>query len=344
MNLSRNFFIKLQKCKSDKVLLSISLLTDEPNTVNLIPSDDQKLLCQFSNVSGKFEIALDGLIYEGPTELKILPKKPVVVEVTLSSLDLNPELLPVGFRKVRLPEFPLFCRKCDNMLAEVHLDYVVELEEAQEVMETAMGCCRCCGRGDMHCGHLTEPSAKKLLTDKCIPLVLEDYFIPTAITVDRHLVSCSRCSTIFGRKRISEFIEIEPLCADFMESTSNFIIASFFQSLGPYFALRLNQEATNHLLICDYDGTKKMVLGFFSKQYLWLNIKEELKKGHILGFMFNQNEDLLKRDMGPKVYFPLTAIELFLKEVEKNKELIKDLDPGIGIWKKSFFWISEEKL
>ena len=78
-----------------------------------------------------------------------------------------------------------------------------------------------------------------------------------------------------------------------MESASEFVIASFFESLGPYFALRLSQEATNHLLICDYDGTKKMVLGFFSKQYLWLNIKNESKRGNVVGFMFNQNEELL---------------------------------------------------
>ena len=174
MNLPRDFFIKLQRCKSDKVLLSVFLLTDEPSTVKLIPSDNQKLICRFNSASDEFEVALDGLIYDGPTECKIIPKKSLVLEVTLSSLDLNPELLPPGFRKVRLPDFPLFCKKCDNMLAEVHLDYVVELEEAQEVMETAMGCCRCCGRGDMHCGHLTEPSSKKMLMDKCIPLVLED--------------------------------------------------------------------------------------------------------------------------------------------------------------------------
>ena len=41
--------------------------------------------------------------------------------------------------------------------------------------------------------------------------------------------------------------------------------------------------------------------------------------------------------MGPKVYFPSTAIELFLNEVEKNQKLIADFDPGIGIWKVSCF-------
>ncbi|KAE9555301.1 hypothetical protein FO519_001460 [Halicephalobus sp. NKZ332] len=336
MNLPRDFFIKLQKCKSDKVLLSVFLLSDEPGTVNLIPSDDRKLICRVTKASDQFEVILDGLTCEGLSEGQISPKKPLVFEVTLSSLNLDPELLPAGFRKVRLPDFLLFCKKCENMLAEIHDDYVVELEEAQEVMETAMGCCRCCGRGDMHCGHLTEPSSQKMLMDKCVPLVLEDYFLPLSITVNRHLVSCSRCSTIFGRKRISEFIEIEPLCADFKESTSNSLILSFFKSLGSYFALRLSQDATNHLLICDYDGTKKMILGFFSKQFLWLSRGKASKKGNALGFMFNHDEELLKRDMGTKVYFPSTAIDLFLKEVENSHELIKDFDHGIGIWKVGF--------
>uniref|UniRef100_A0AC34Q4U7 Uncharacterized protein n=1 Tax=Panagrolaimus sp. JU765 TaxID=591449 RepID=A0AC34Q4U7_9BILA len=175
MDLAENVMFKVQRRQSnDKILLSSYVLSSNASKIRMKSEDDCRVVCQIVFGAGMKEFRLEGIKYTGVEELVFTGKKSVVVEVGLSTLKLTIPTLPRFFRKADLPNYSLYCQKCDHLLALPHPNYVIELEEAQEVMETAMGCCRCCGRGDMHCGHLTEPSCKKMLLDKCIPLVLDD--------------------------------------------------------------------------------------------------------------------------------------------------------------------------
>lgn len=123
----------------------------------------------------RFEICFDEVKFlEQPLATEYSKGKNIVLDVLVSDDYLTLPILPPKLHDLPLNECNLKCLGCDSILAIPHPEYVVEDEAAEEIMEAAMGCCRCCcSTAATKCAHLRPSDTGKILIDDGIVLITE---------------------------------------------------------------------------------------------------------------------------------------------------------------------------
>lgn len=181
---STNIFAYIQK-KNGFSTHKLFIYTDHQGTKEIKLNRNQKdeVLVEIfiKEIDQRFEMSFEGVKYltleDLPAVIACIDKKPIIVEVKTDIQYMKfPELPPTSLAELPLTECSLTCLRCGNILADPHPDFFVVLEQAEEIMETAMGCCRCCSSSaESHkCNHIRSPNSGKIFIDDGIVLVTEE--------------------------------------------------------------------------------------------------------------------------------------------------------------------------
>uniref|UniRef100_A0A914Z5Q7 Uncharacterized protein n=1 Tax=Panagrolaimus superbus TaxID=310955 RepID=A0A914Z5Q7_9BILA len=357
---SSNIFAYIQK-KNGADSYKLYIYTAFHGTTKLLLNKNQKdqvLVEVFVNeLDQKYEVIFEGIKYltfQYPSAITCIVGKPVIVEVMVDIPYLEyPILPPPNLAELLLTESFLKCLRCGNILADPHPNYFVVLEQAEEIMETAMGCCRCCSSSaESHkCEHIRSPDTGKIFLDDGIILVTEDYLKKDSyIKLDRNpLIECLKCyqkagpqnNEYFGfEKNPSKHIEIFPMQADFVDKHGNSMIGNSYECWSHYFATRLMSTGLdNYALITDGIGNPHVQVGFFFRRLLWFGDagSNSLRKVTALCFFYTENHTVMQTDLNIKIRLPKAAIKTFQRYLEQTHQLLKPFTPGYGQWKSAFF-------
>uniref|UniRef100_A0A914R4C7 Uncharacterized protein n=1 Tax=Panagrolaimus davidi TaxID=227884 RepID=A0A914R4C7_9BILA len=350
---SPNIFAYIQK-KNGLDKLHVYTANKGPKEIVFKRNQKDEVLLEIITSNQRYEIVFEGVKYlalETPSAIKSINNKPVIIEVTVDIPYMEyPILPPPNLSELPLTECSLNCHKCGEILAAAHPDHFVVLEQAEEIMETAMGCCRCCSSSaEAHkCEHIRSPNTGKIFIDDGCVLVTEDYLKKNSYIrlAESPLIQCLNCyqkseqssHEYFGFQRYpSKHIEILPMQADFIDKSENLLLKNLYKCWGTYFSSQLISTGLDgYVMITDGYGNLQFQLGFFFRRLLTWFFDAETKSARkitALCFFYTQNHTVMQKDLNTKIRLPKTVIKMFEKYLEKSHEILKPFTPGCGQWK-----------